>query len=288
MNENSLALQAKTHHNTLMNDEQETTPENNIDEPQDSEAVSNFGTEDFDVEGALAAVASLHELAAPDEIEAVDDDVPDIEEFERIGSDEDELAQESETALDAIEPNTYDSIFPRPPVSVLHRGQLASIIPAILLIGIGGYLAFLMMGTQEALNPATIAPIAIGGFAVILLAQWISSARWAMGSFFIAALILLIGGTAAYLVLPNNLSLAQGWPLLFTAAGTAFVISDLFVPSGRRLWLVGLILAISGLAGTVATSNLLGEGVQQVIGTLWPVAIIIILVLLIAPVLRRQ
>lgn len=274
-----------------MNDEKETRPQNQIESPEESDAISNFGTEDLDVEGALAAIASLQELTRTDELEAVaegsEDDAPEIDEFERIDAD-DADAQEAEPALNTREPTHYDTVFPRPPLSVLHRGTLASIVPAILLIGIGVYLSYMLLSAQEAVNPTLIAGISAAGLVAILFAQWISSARWALGSFFIAVLLLLIGGTSAYLVLPNNLSLMQGWPLLITAAGTAFVISDLFVPTGRRLWLIGLILAISGLAGTVATSNFLDESIQQAIRALWPVALIIVVVLLIAPLLRRQ
>jgi hypothetical protein len=272
-----------------MTDEYETTPENEIDSPQSFESASNFGTDDFDVEGALAAVASLHELTRIDELEALDEeDVLEIDEFERIDSVDDELDEEAETGLATAEPTPYDSVFPRLPSSVLHRGQLASIVPALLLIGVGAYLTFILTASDQTLNPPVIAGIAVGGFGAILLAYWISSARWAMGSFFIGVSLLLIGATAAYLALPNNLSLIQGWPLLLTALGAAFVISDLFAPSGRRLWLVGLIFAISGLAGTVASSDLLDEGIQQSIGGLWPLALVIVLVLLIAPRLRRQ
>lgn len=274
-----------------MIDEQETTPENEIESSESIESASAFGTHDLDVEGALAAVASLHTLT--DEFEAVDElvteeDSLEIDEFERIEPSEDDRDEELEIPLESIEAAHYESVFPRPPSSVLHRGQLASIVPALLLIGIGVYLTFILTGTGSALNPSVIAAVTVGGLGAILLAQWISSARWAMGSFFIGVLLLLTGATAAYLTMPNNLSLMQGWPLLLTAVGTAFVISDLFVPSGRRLWLIGLILAISGLAGTVATSNLLDESIQQTIGALWPLAIVIIIVLLIAPILRRR
>jgi hypothetical protein len=289
----SLALHTKTHHNTLMTDKQEMTPKSDSDSPQSTDSASAFGTDDLDVEGALAAVASLHELTRTDEIKAVDDllseeDFPEIDEFERVESLDDELDEETEITFESGEASHYESVFPRPPSSVLHRGQLASIVPALLLIGVGAYLTFLFSATEQTLNLSVIMAVTIGGFGAVLLAQWISSARWAMGSFFIAALLLLIASTVAYLILPNNLSLMEGWPLLLTAAGTAFVLSDLFVPSGRRLWLIGLILAISGLAGTVATSNLLDEGIQQIIGSLLPLALVIVLVLLIAPILRRQ
>lgn len=276
-----------------MMDEQESTPPNDIDERDQEVSASNFGTEDLDVEGALAAVASLHELTRTDELEAVDEAVADedeveIDTFERVESPDDGIDDTVETALEAVDSEPYESVFPHPPASALHRGQLASIVPALLLIGSGAYLTFILTASENTLSPTLLVALSIGGIGVILLAHWITSARWAMGNFFIAVLLLLTGSTAAYLAVPNNLSLMQGWPLLLTAVGTTFVISDLFVPSGRRLWLIGLIFAISGLAGTLVTGNLLNDGIQQTIGGLWPLALVIVLVLLIAPLLRRQ
>ena len=100
--------------------------------------------------------------------------------------------------------------------------------------------------------------------------------------------LLLTGGTVAYLVLPNQLSLVDGYPLILTAIGTAFVITDVFVPSGRRIWLIGLILAIAGLAGVLATTTLVNLEIVNSLSGLLPVAIVIVLVLLIAPFVSRR
>jgi len=278
-----------------MTDKEEQTENNDIT-PAESElddSKQQVHTDDLDIEGALAAIASLQDLTreAEPEIEDEDtasdddeDDSLDIQEFERVESDE-EVEPEP---IPEAEPVTDYGTFPRPPVSTLHRGQLASVVPALLLIGIGGYLTFIVTTSETGFNPALIAAVLVGGIGAMLLAQWISTSRWAIGSFFIGVLLLLTGGTAAYLVIPNNLNLTDGYPLLITAVGTAFVITDIFVPSGRRIWLIGLILAIAGLAGVATTTTILDTGIAQTLGGLLPVAIIIIVVLLIAPILRRQ
>lgn len=280
-----------------MTDKEEQTENNNIN-PAESESDNSkkqVNTDDLDVEGALAALASLHELSRDDEVDIADEDdssdndeeSPDIQEFERLESDDEEIEADDEEIPEAGAVIDYGT-FPRLPVSSLHRGQLASVVPALLLIGIGAYLTFMVTTSGTDFDPVLITAVLVGGVGVMLLAQWISSSRRAIGSFFIGALLLLTGGTVAYLVIPNNLSLIDGYPLILTAIGTAFVLSDVFVPSGRRIWLVGLILAIAGLAGVVTTTSILDTGIAQSSGRLLPVAIVIVVVLLIAPILRRR
>lgn len=282
-----------------MTDKEEHTPDNNIDEldSQANESSENTYNDDLDIEGALAAVASLHNVSSEveSEIDESEEDVLEedesleIQAFERIEGDESDLAEideDSEQAIGSV--MSYDSVFPRPPASVLHRGQLASVVPAVLLIGIGAYLTFIVTTSDVALQPGVVVATLVGGFGAMLLAQWISSARWAIGSFFIGVLLLLTGATFAYLILPNNLSLIDGYPLLLTAIGTAFVITDIFVPSGRRIWLIGLILAIAGLVGVAVTTTIMNMNIAESFGGLLPVAIVIIIVLLIAPIFRRR
>lgn len=304
--------------------EQEKQPSNN-ENTNETEAESSSsipGTGDLDVEGALAALASLQELTgepeteaesddessdvevdsgtddesssvseevsiSDDEVVASESDIPDIQEFERTSSDEVDSTTDDDS-YDRESLPAYDSSFPRPPVSVLHRGQLASVVPALLLIGIGSYLTFIVTTSDEPLQSSVVLSILVGGAGAMLLAHWISSARWAIGSFFSGILLLLVGATSAYLVLPNNLSMANGYPLLVTATGMAFVITDVFSPSGRRIWLIGLILAIAGLAGVLTTTTLVNLNFISATGGLLPLALVLVIVLLIAPIISRR
>lgn len=306
-----------------MTEKDERTPNNLSDETTDN---SNINTDDLDIEGALAALSSLQDLTREDEPEEVTDTEPDLPDddseadddisedrvedeasleispFERVDDDADDLIDtEDELALDDaylsdldsapdtdVTDETFVTAFPHPPISVLHRGQLASIVPALLLMGIGGYLTFLVTTTDATLQLPVIIAVAIGGLGAMLLAQWISSSRWSIGSFFIGVLLLLTGGTIAYLVLPNQLSLIDGYPLIITAIGTAFVITDVFVPSGRRIWLIGLILAITGLAGVFVTITLVNLELVESLSGFLPIALIIVLALLIAPFVSRR
>lgn len=280
-----------------MTDKDDLT-ENTIDDTEASDVPPTdptVNTDDLDVEGALAALSSLQDLSRDDaEDIQIDDDETDLEAdldasdeiqtFERVT---DDVAMDDDEQL-VSDSSAYDSAFPYPPMSLLHRGQLASVVPALLLIGIGSYLTFLITTSEVTLDPSIIVATLVGGLGMILLAQWISSSRWSIGNFFIGVLLLLVGSTVAYLVLPNQLSLSDGYPLIMTAIGIAFIITDLFMPSGRRIWLIGLILAVVGLAGVLATTTIMQLSIIDSLSGLLPVALVILAVLLIAPFVQRR
>lgn len=300
-----------------MTDKPEKPQDNEIENPapEPDTQKSSVNTSDLDIEGALAAVASLEELTREPEPEleiepepepeTFDDELDDnddeiiIQEFERIDESDNvelETTHESDLSLDMsdeddIEPivieSTYNTAFPHPPMSVLHRGQLASVIPALLLMGIGAYLTVIFTTSELTLSPILIGSIGLSVLGVMFISQWLSSARWTVGNFFLGLAFLLVGLSSFYLTLPTNLSWVNGYPLLMTAIGLAFVITDVVVPSGRPVWLMGLILAIIGLLGLVVTTVLVDITIPFS-GILLPLAIGIILFLLIAPIFARR
>ena len=284
-----------------MTEKPEKPQDNEIDNqtPENDAQKSSVSTSDFDIEGALAAVASLEELTREPEPEILDDepdelleeDIAEIQEFERV-DDVENFEIDPVSSLDVshddtndeaiiIEPQ-YETAFPHPPMSVLHRGQLASVIPALLLMSVGAYLTFIFTTSELTLSPLLLGSIVLSALGIVLLSQWLSASRWTIGSFFLGLSMLLLGISSAYLTLPNNLSWVDGYPLLITAIGTAFVITDIVRPSGRPVWLLGLILAIIGIVSLIATNTLL-DIVSPFSGILLPVAGIIVLFLLIAP-----
>lgn len=258
--------------------------------------------DEYDVEGALAAVASLEELAidaddtADDEEESLaervgvdDHDITDADDYFELGLKQDDIPQT--LPLDERFEGEFDDVntFPRPKPSAMQRGTLASIIPAILLIGVGGLLTLLLTTSDDTLSGGLLLTLAVGGFGVMLIGHWLSSGRWAVGSFFIGIVLLLLSGTAYYLVQPTNLSLLEGYPLFLTAIGLAFVLTDIFnKTSQQRVWLIGLLVGITGLLGVVVTSNLINASILNRLQPLLPVALVIVAILLIAPVLRRN
>lgn len=288
-----------------MTEKPDDTQDNEIEDPtsEAEDPKNGVNTEDLDVEGALAAVASLQELTREPEDVLEDDDIVEIQEFERVEDDEaDEfledfteeeaveiaLSEEDEVVEITPEPSvTYETAFPHPPLSVLHRGQLASVIPAVLLIGIGGYLTFVFTTSDIEIQPILVASFGLIVLGIVLLSQWLSSARWTIGSFFLGLSFLLIGATSTYLTLPTNLTWIDGYPLLVTAIGIAFVVTDIVVPSGRRVWLIGLILAIIGLGGIVSTT-MLADIVLPSSDILLAVAVGIVVILLVLPLIFRR
>jgi hypothetical protein len=146
----------------------------------------------------------------------------------------------------------------------------------------------LTTSADAALNRPLVMALAVSGLGLALITYWFSSARWTIGSFFIGMAMLLMGGTAAYLILPNGLDIAQGYPLLLIALGTAFVLTDLVTPSNQRLWLVGLIFAIAGFAGMVITAQLLDSQIIATLRRFWYVALGVVVLLLIVPIFRRS
>ena len=254
------------------------------------------GTDEIDVESALAAISSLHDLVPADELvapEAADEEpfivADEADEGVAIAEPVSNTVDDGSEYADYAEVETVYSDFPRPPHSVLHRGQLASIIPAALLIGAGALMTITLTTSADAtLNVPLVSSLAVSGLGLALVTHWFSSARWTTGSFFVGMALLLMGGTTTYLVLPNGLDIVQGWPLLLTALGTAFVLTDLVTPSNQRRWLTGLILAIAGFAGLVVTSHLLEARIVATLGQFLPVALGILLLLLIIPIFRRS
>lgn len=291
-----------------MNDEEKSLEQPTDNAPDDeptAEQLSDFlNTDEIDVESALAAIALLHELTReqePEEIDEVEeadavDKVLEAEAEDAVESadltEEEEAAPEAEVYVEyqEVEAETViQSDFPRPPQSALHRGQMASIVPAALLIAVGAGLTIILTTSDEAtLNPALVIAGGIGASGIALISYWLTSARWSAGSFLVGMVLVLCGATAAYLTLANTIDLTRGWPLLLTAVGAAFVITDLVNPSDRRLWLVGLVLAIAGFAGVVVTAGMLDAGIVQILRGLWPVALVIVAVLLIVPIFRRN
>jgi hypothetical protein len=279
-----------------MTDEHESLNEEN----KPSKPVPDVtGTDEIDVESALAAISSLHDLVREEKPEAVATESEATADDEALIIDDEPEKVIAEPVTDTVtdddeyaeytEIETVYSDFPRPPQSVLHRGQLASIVPAALLIGAGALMTITLTTSADAmLNRPLVLALTVSGLGVALVTYWFSSARWTIGSFFVGMAMLLMGGTAAYLLLPNGLDIAQGYPLLLTALGTAFVLTDLATPSNRRLWMVGLMFAIAGFAGMAITAQLLDAQIIATLSRFWYVALGVVVLLLIVPIFRRN
>lgn len=244
-----------------------------VDEQADIVAVP--AVDDLDIEGALAAVASLSDMLAQEE----------ATEQARLAHAEVEARAAAERQSRLEHPELF---FPMPPVLTLHRGHIASVVPALLLILTGAWLTFTLT-TSTPPDPALLAAIAAGGIAVTLFVQWLSSGRWARGTLFFALLFLLSGVTVIYLLQPSAPGLAQGWPLLLVAVGVAFLLAGLMAqPVDRRVLLPVLAWVVAGFAALALTTGIVSSTLAATVTTLWPIIALVVAVIWLLPMVFRQ
>jgi hypothetical protein len=223
-----------------------------------------------DIDAALASVASLSDVLAEQALES-------------------EIQTAEFTAVDLappapVKPQARPRLFPTPPASTLPRGSMASVVPALLLIGAGAWLTF-AYSTNTPPEPVLIFAVALGGMALTLVARWVSAGRWARGTLFIVAALLLSALVLGFVAISGAM---QFYPLLLTAVGTAFwLTAQLARPRDLRLMFPGSLLVVSGIIGTVVTSGVLGTDLLNIAASFWYVPLIILAILWLIPLLRR-
>src|SRR5262249_39737355 len=155
------------------------------------------------------------------------------------------------------------------------RGQLGSIVPALLLIGFGGWLT---LTTTSGLppNPSLVALVVVGGIVLSLLAQWLGTGRWSRGALFFALLVLLIAGVVVFSLQPRGMDLLRGYPLLIVALGLAMVLAGLLArPVSGRLLAPGVLIVLAGVVGLTVTLGLLPTTLLSIATPLAPVMLVI-------------
>jgi hypothetical protein len=237
--------------------------------PQRAESYSS----DLDVDAALAAVASLSDVMAEQEA------------AEQAKVDAEAIAAE-EAAQQAI-PVTRQ-VMPRPPLVTLRRGQPASVVPAVLLMGIGAWLTFALT-TSAAPDSTAITLVVVAGLILALMAHWLSSGRWSRGVFFFGTLILLNAAALAFLTQPFSPGLPRGWPLLLVAGGLAFVLTAFLTrPRERRMALPGILLILGGLTGLGFGLGVSDGQILASIAPLWPVAVAAVVIVWLLAIMARS
>jgi hypothetical protein len=122
--------------------------------------------EPYDVDAALAAIGTLNTIADPIDVPA---------------------------ALPDYETPQIHSTFRQPSLSTLERGQAASVVPALLLIGVGVFLTFLLTSGTPLPSTNVLLGLLLVCVGISLLAAWISSGRWARGNLAMGIGALLFG-----------------------------------------------------------------------------------------------
>lgn len=215
---------------------------------------------EVDIDAALAAVATLSDVAAERE------------------AGEDALAQRPVARTPASLPSN--------PVR-LKRGSLASLIPAMILIG-SGVLLTLATTSGQTIPVEWIAFGALAAAALLLLGYWLSARRWAPGAFFFALLLILSAAAMYAITIPNGIGVT-GAPLLIVATGAALMLTAVMTkPPLRRAILPGILLVLAGLAALALTMGMLDSGLLTVAAQYAWVLPIVLVVLWLLPVIFRR
>ncbi len=236
--------------------DQDAVPSETTNEPEIEAPI-------VDIDAALASVASLSDVLT-----------------------EQEVQEETEQAIQH-RPQDYD--FPYPPPFRLQRGQLASVTPALTLIGIGVWLTFTLTTSDEAPSTLLVLLVFAVGFAFSMIAYWASTERWPQGALFGALLVVFVGATLVYLANDDELG-TDGWPLVVSVSGMALMLSALLSRTVLRGYqaLIGLIGIVSGLVGLAVTTDVLGTGVTQWARSSGPFLLIVLVFLLILPLFLNR
>ncbi len=228
------------------------------------------GDESLDIEAALESVASLSDVIAEQEAQEAAEQAQ-IEEQER-------QQREAEAKRAAY-------YLPRPPLTSLERGQLSSVIPAILLMIVGAGLTLALTAEDFSLEPGTLVLVAMGGISALMLAQWVSSARWAGGALF--------GGLSLLFTIVITVFLqsdgADGWPLFISGIGASALLSAFLAqPLNRKQPFLGVMLVIAGGLGYALNQGLIDFDFTDIAPILGVGVAAFIVILLIMPVFIRS
>jgi hypothetical protein len=233
-------------------------------------------TDGMDIEAALAAVSSLSDMLAEQE----------ATEQARIAQIEAEAQAAAERQARMEHPEQF---FPVPPMSMLQRGQMASVIPALFLILVGTWLTFTLTATKTAPDMSLTTGVILSGIGLVLLIRWLNSGRWARGTLFGGLLLLSSAAVLVFLLQPFSPGIERGWPLLLCCVGIATALTGLlaFPQDGRQIF-PGIVLFIAGVTGSVVSIGALGSDFVNLAASLWPVAAVIVALILLLPLIFRQ
>lgn len=247
----------------------ETTDTVEQDAQETTEVIATLPI-DLDIEAALASVSSLSDVIAEQEAQ---------EAAERTRQEE---AQRQQEELQARRSAYY---LPRPSMYTLQRGQIGSVIPALMLIALGAGLTFALSSEQISLSRGMLMLIAMGAFGILLIAQWLSSGRWARGALFGGLSLIFLAGSLYFLA--HNPPGADGYPLLISVIGLAVILSGILAPPispHQHFWGLSLIVA-GGVCYGVNTANINLDGASP---WLWGGVVIAIVVLYVVPIAMRR
>lgn len=190
--------------------------------------------------------------------------------------------------LPPFTPSTYRPKLRMPASLRLHRGQIGSVLPALLLIGLGAWLT-LTNASDAPVDPVLVGLVLVGGLMVSFVAEWLFSGRWARGLLLVALLVLFGAGGAA-LVLQSGADIALvAYPLLLSALGLAVILSGLLARPVERIMLgPGMVFITAGIVGFLVLDGVIPATVLSAAAAYWFVPAAIVALLLLLPLIFRK
>jgi hypothetical protein len=248
-----------------------------FDEPPTLVERADVYPHDLDIAGALESVSALSDVLAEREEEE--------RRLAEIARAEAEALAEAPTPDDDREP----ARIAMPPLLELRRGQPASVLPALLLIGVGGWLTFVFSTAEvSGFTPGwlLLAGAALGIIVLALLGHWVGSGRWSRGSLF-AAVFLGLAGAAVY----YDLAVQPGYggALIIGSAGVALLLTGLLARPADHRWVVpGLVIIFAGLVALALAQGALPPAVLAELVRWSPLAAVIVAVLWVLPFIVKR
>lgn len=263
-------------------DEETTDDEFIVDAPPALDfTFSASGLDDLDIESALASITGL-DAAIAEHANTSEAETLAIEPEPAV--DPEQVRRETESRRKAT--HQISQHLEQPPFRHLGRGQLASVIPAVLLMMLGTgltvYLAEPTVFEGVSLNNGLLGVLLAGMFGVMLISYWLSSGRWAGGALSIGLSVLATIGIFA-------LNLADSFPLILSGLGGAIFITALLSRGTVKYqYFVGVALLLSGVIGYSFNLNINQFDLTRLQPILFAILGVFAVLLLIIPLFAKK
>jgi hypothetical protein len=196
--------------------------------------------------------------------------------------------QQTATRLPVFTPPDYKPRLKMPAPIRLHRAHPGSVIPALVLIGVGAWLTLANASGTPA-DPALVGLILTGGLMLSFFVEWLFNGRWARGLLLVALMAAFGAGGAALIAQSGVENTLRAYPLLLSALGVAIVLCGLLArPVERVLLGPGMAFITAGIVGFLVLDGVIAASVLSTAAAFWFVPAFIVLLLLLLPVVFRR
>jgi hypothetical protein len=207
--------------------------------------------------------------------------------FDQDDASDDDVEPEA-PRLPPFTPPDYRPALPVPAPLKVRRGQLASIVPGLVLIGVGAWLTVANV-TGAPADPLTVGAVLAAGLVLSFAVAWLTNGRWSRGLLLVVLLALFAAGGGALILNAGLLNALAAYPLLLSALGVAILLAGLFGRPRERAWLgPALVFILAGIVGTLVVNGAVPAGLVSAAGAYWFVPAVILLILVALPLFFRR